>query len=783
MKNEKSQYDDDFEKLLQDFIDDALDYDDEADLETMDTHDEHEEPDEADMSGLPFPRPVDDRVADVLMKSGHEKTQWINDVTSISVEVMPGCEKGVYCEGPVAVTLKAKSGAVLKNHRFSCYFYTDTYYPMCASDADSEEKHTKRKASYVIPSLNIWLPGKYLLFVVGPGESLVRVDFALDDRLNVKAGKPVACHSYGIEHMLTSCMQTIDTEWDIVARQPGMAQFRQKMMQERLLLLYNEFRKELGEESFQPEGNLIINTRNNDVTTLILKLFQRNILSDYTLNCIDCATLFDVSRANPYEMLPEEIDECDMKILCLTHLSELTGASGKVIMRKIIDKVRGAYGKTFLWLCGSRQETDELMELFPSLRRLFHSKSVIEQEPYTAFDLVQDFNRELLVANLSPTATTKDRLSRTIIQGWEQGALAGWSRDDIRRFIAEEVRPRFLQRAIPLMENDETTLLQEEDIPFDKLTSKGSPFEESMRELREMIGLDNVKQGIQSMANQTRLFQERSRRGLNNSEEQVYHCVFTGNPGTGKTTVARKLGRIYHSLGLLSKGEVIAVDRTRLVGQYIGQTEENMKGVLEEAKGNVLFIDEAYNLSVGNEDKKDFGGRVLDSLLTVLTQPNPDMLIVFAGYTLEMEAMLNSNPGLNSRFPYRYQFDDYDAAQLMEIAMRLFKRDDYILTPEAAKEMRSAIDQALKTKDQHFGNARWIEQFVRNGIIPAMADRVITAMNAGDAPAMTAEGDLFASSVDFQRIEASDVTKAFERFRPKAAPLKPHHKVVSGFSA
>ena len=145
--------------------------------------------------------------------------------------------------------------------------------------------------------------------------------------------------------------------------------------------------------------------------------------------------------------------------------------------------------------------------------------------------------------------------------------------------------------------------------------------------------------------------------------------------------------------------------------------------------------------------------------------------------------MLNSNPGLSSRFPYRYQFDDYSAAQLMEIAMRLFERDDYTLSPEASKEMRSAIDQALKAKDQHFGNARWIEQFVRNGIIPAMADRVISAMNAGDASAMNAEGDLFALSVDFQRIEASDVTKAFERFRPQTVQLKPHHKVVSGFSA
>ena len=318
MKNDKTQYDDDFEKMLQDFINDELDYDDEDDLETMDTHDEHEEPDEAEASGLPFPRPIDYRVADVLMKSDHEKQKWIDDVTSIDVEVMPGCEKGVYCEGPVAVTLKARSGAELKNHRFTCYVYTDTYYPMCASDVDCEEKHSKRKAYYEIPSLNIWLPGKYILYVVGPGERLVRVDFALDDLLNAKVGKPTPCHSYGIEHTLTSCMQTIEPEWDMVARQPGMAQFRQKMMQERLLLLYNEFRKELEQEAFQPEGNLIINTFNQDVTTGILKLFQRNILSDYDLNCIDCATLFDTSRVNPYELLPEEIDNSDMKILCLT---------------------------------------------------------------------------------------------------------------------------------------------------------------------------------------------------------------------------------------------------------------------------------------------------------------------------------------------------------------------------------------------------------------------------------------------------------------------------------
>ena len=328
--------------------------------------------------------------------------------------------------------------------------------------------------------------------------------------------------------------------------------------------------------------------------------------------------------------------------------------------------------------------------------------------------------------------------------------------------IADDIRPRYVRRAIEMM-GEEIPFLELEDIDTSLLVPTSDTFDRCLNDLKEMVGLDEVKQGIITMANNTRFYTKRRRQGLHNSCNVAYHCIFTGNPGTGKTTVARQLGRLYHSLGLLSRGEVIAVDRTRLVGRYIGETEENMKAVLEEARGNVLFIDEAYNLYDGSGDRKDFGARVLDSLLTVLSQPNPDMLIVFAGYEKEMDAMLNTNPGLIGRFPYKYRFADYNADQLMEIAFRLLRRDDYILSDEATSLLRDSVIQTLSQRTPNFGNARWMEQYIRNGIIPAMADRLATS-----------------GSDDYQHIEASDVQKAYEKFNPMATELKPRRKVGFG---
>ena len=743
-KDLKTQTDDDFEKLLDDFINGKYD----GALETE----------------LPFPKEMDDRVAQVKLNDSHEKHKCMDDIASVDLKLMSDADH--YSDAAMRVTLKGKPNAILRQHRFSCYFYTDDYYPVCEGGQAEKTKNGRRRELILnISCERIWIPGKYILIIRDDLDclSVMRIDFSLDERLVVALDSQKCLGPISFENTLASCFQCDNANWTGVSHTPGAAQMRHRAILSTQMSLFNEYRKEDGPGELRFCKNLLV-AMNNPTVDFLGRLAML-IDSDYGFKFIDCASLYDLSCNNPYEPLQEKFDDTNMKLLCFTRIQELSAPTGKVALRKIIDKVRLSGHQTLIWLCGTRREIETLLNVAPSLKQFFQADSWVEQQPSTPYELVQAFFARMVEENLELSMQTKDHLARAVIEGCERGAITSWSSLEVRQFIEKEVIPRYFRRVL-LSEKDGLQALLEEDIPFDKLTDATSTYEQSISELNAMVGLEGVKQGIRTMANQSRLFLERRKRGLNTSGELAYHSIFTGNPGTGKTTVARQLGKIYHALGLLSKGEVIAVDRTRLVGQYIGQTEDNMKLILDEAKGNVLFIDEAYTLVTGADDKKDFGRRVLDSLLTVLTQPNPDMLIVFAGYENEMQAMLSTNIGLAGRFPYRYHFDDYSAEQLMEIACRIFERDDYLLTSEAAQELQKTINQTIAQKPANFGNARWVEQLVRNGIIPAMADRIFSS-----------------GSNDFQHIEVADIVKAYKKFNPKVIELKPSRHIVAGFSA
>lgn len=688
----------------------------------------------------------------------------MKDISSISL-TLSAKNLSIYTDGSVTVNIKAKSGSYIKKDRFSCFIYTDDYYPICNSDESGKQLPINGGCIDIeIQSHKIWLPGDYILFVLDETtKSQLRIDFSLDDRLRVICGEPKECNSGSLDYVLTSCVENSDASWDVVATAPGAAQLRRYVLECNQFKNYNKLRKQLNVKELKCNRNLLIYTYNQDWSVQTLEMFKKLCVFGTYFTHIDCSSLNNVSSVSQTLALDEKFKGTN-HVYCLTNLSSLLASDGKMVVKKVEERMHDEKGLCTLWLCGSRQEIDSVMEVYPLLREFFLSSNRLEQQPYTGFEIVQAFISEFEKVDLMPTDEVKDGLSRAILKCQEDGSIGTWSLSSIHHFIVQDVLPRYVKRAINNIESEDISPLTMEDIDLSLLPHTTSAFEDSIKELDRMVGLDDIKQSIITMANQARFCLERRRAGFPTSDDTPRHAIFTGNPGTGKTTVAKMIGRIYHSLGVLSKGEVICADRTRLVGRYVGETENNMKIVLAEAHGNVLFIDEAYNLYDGANDRQDYGNHVLDSLLTVLAQPNPDMVIILAGYEKEMDAMLNSNPGLSGRFTYKYHFNDYNAEQLMEIACNLFNRDQYVLTDEAKDMLTETISETVSQRTKNFGNARWVEQFVKNGIIPAMADRVIHA-----------------TTKDYQHILVSDVVEGYKRFNPNVIELKPRRKV--GFSA
>ncbi|MCI5083673.1 MAG: AAA family ATPase [Saprospiraceae bacterium] len=309
-----------------------------------------------------------------------------------------------------------------------------------------------------------------------------------------------------------------------------------------------------------------------------------------------------------------------------------------------------------------------------------------------------------------------------ITAGWGSNVKGSWRVD---RYTAEVVFMDKLLAVIPFEIEEEF----EEGVPGVILPHRQAPviltpeedlgqtFEEVMSKLDNLIGLNAIKKEVRDHAKYIQFLQLRKERGFEEKEEINVHSVFIGNPGTGKTTVAKMMGQLYKKMGLLTKGHVHEVDRVDLVGEYIGQTAPKVKEAIEKARGGVLFIDEAYSLARSNDDTKDFGREVIEILVKEMSNGPGDLAVIVAGYPKEMKHFLDSNPGLKSRFKLYFEFQDYLPQELSQIADYACVEKRVRLTREAKEKIDDIILKAFRKRDRSFGNARFVYDLIEKSKI------------------------------------------------------------------
>ncbi len=277
-------------------------------------------------------------------------------------------------------------------------------------------------------------------------------------------------------------------------------------------------------------------------------------------------------------------------------------------------------------------------------------------------------------------------------------------------FVVQEITP----------ENDKFWSSEDEAKPSKRKSAKANEAQAKSRgepkpqkykpaagiaELDSLVGLAAVKKEVRNIANLAHYLMQRKTAGLPAPNFSL-HMVFTGNPGTGKTTVARLIGEIYRDVGVLESGQLIEVDRSGLVGAYLGQTAPKTRKVFMRAKGGVLFIDEAYNLALSEDRDDEYGNEAIGTLLKLMEDHRQEVVVIVAGYTKEMQRFIASNPGLQSRFTRTLEFDDYSEGDLAEIFFRLCETNELVFGSEVKAAVIEAMRALLSSKGENFGNAR-----------------------------------------------------------------------------
>ncbi len=346
-------------------------------------------------------------------------------------------------------------------------------------------------------------------------------------------------------------------------------------------------------------------------------------------------------------------------------------------------------------------------------------------------------------------------------QKWEKGAY----RIEMKCFGSTVISTCFNVGDIDVQSDyDPKLIIRKSDVIINPIAGS------ALARLDKLAGLQGVKEKIHSLMNFHKLQSQREAAGLPTKRPSL-HARFLGNPGTGKTTVARLLGQIYKEMGLLSSGHVVLEERKNMIGRYYDSEGQAVENALNRAKGGILLIDEAYNLYVEN-DEKDPGRRILEYLLTALAdENNRDWMLILAGYPAEMKKMLKSNPGIESRVKEIFEFQDFNVDELIQAAKLYCDDNTYELSEEAHERLKSVITRDLAAKDENFGNARYVNNLMETAINTRMATRLgnipsptydqLVTIEADDIPITSEEAERI-STEGFDNVAIDEALKKLD---------------------
>ena len=421
---------------------------------------------------------------------------------------------------------------------------------------------------------------------------------------------------------------------------------------------------------------------------------------------------------------------------------------GAQALEQLMKRMEDDRGKFVVIAAGYRTEMENLFRINPGVRSRFsYFLNIEDYHPDQLFQIMQVFAKEKKY-EFSPAAQELTlKMITELYNSRDKDFANGRTMRQLFEKICAKQAERLRNVDISTLSNDQLMLIDVEDIPYE--APKAVDYTECLKKLNGMVGLAGVKKEISNLAAFLNL---QIRRGETNTF-QGKHYVFTGNPGTGKTTVARIMADVFRTMGILSRGQLIEADRSKLVAGFAGQTAIKTNQLIDSAMGGVLFIDEAYTLKSNDQDS--FGSEAIDTLLKRLEDDRGKFICIVAGYTDNMHDFIDSNPGLKSRFTQTIHFDDYTPDELTEIFINLAKGKNFVVDDETRATIHRQFEQLYLRRDKNFGNAREARR-IFDQAVEKQSQRLVSMM-----------GDPNFKDEDMYRITSADLAvEPAEKARP-----------------